>query len=100
MVIPSTHIKSILTFIIKSIYPVDGGTFMVSSEKEEVLWIFDLVRKQQADGLQRLLASVYIVSKKQVVALWRISSILKKPEQVIILTMNITCRKRNSYILF
>lgn len=44
--------KSILTFIIKSIYPVDGGTFMVSSEKKEVLWIFDLVGKQQADGLQ------------------------------------------------
>lgn len=42
----------ILTFIIKSIYPVDGGTFMVSSEKKEVLWIFDLVGKQQADGLQ------------------------------------------------
>ncbi len=67
---------------------------MVSSEKKEVLWIFDLVGKQKTDGLQWLLASVYIVSQKQVVTLWRISSILKKPEEVIVLTMNITYRKK------
>lgn len=66
---------------------------MVSSEKKEVLWIFDFVGKQQADGLQWLLASVNIVSQKKVVTLWWISSILEKPEQVIVLTMNITCSK-------
>lgn len=35
---------------------------MVATEKEEVLWVLDLVGQQEADGLQGLLASVHIVS--------------------------------------
>lgn len=63
---------------------------MVSSQKKEVFWVFDLVSQQQADGFQGLLASVYIVSQEQVVALWRKAAILKKPQQVVVLPMNIT----------
>ena len=56
-----------LTFIIESIYPVDARTLVVSSEQEEILRIFDLVREEQADSLQRLLPSVYVVTQEQVV---------------------------------
>ena len=31
------------TFVVKTIYPVDTGTFMIASEDEEVFGIFDLV---------------------------------------------------------
>lgn len=63
---------------------------MVSSQQKEVFGVFDLVGQQQADGLQGLLASVYIVPQKQVVALWRKAPIFKQPEQIIVLPMDIT----------
>lgn len=63
---------------------------MVSSQQKEIFWVFDLVRQQQADGLQGLLASVYIVAEEQVVALWWEATIFKKPEQVIVLPVDIT----------
>ena len=34
-----------LTFIVKAIYPVDGCTLMVSSQKEKILRVFDFVSK-------------------------------------------------------
>lgn len=79
-----------LTLIVEAIYSVNGGTLMVSSQQKEVFWVFDLVRQQEADGLQGLLASVYIVSQEQVVALWWEASIFKQPQQIIVLPMNIT----------
>lgn len=32
-----------LTFIIKAVYSVYTGIFMVASQKEEIFWVFDLV---------------------------------------------------------
>lgn len=63
---------------------------MVSSQQEEVFWVFDLVRQQQADGFKGLLASVYIIPQKEIVALWWEAPIFKQPEQVVVLPMNIT----------
>jgi hypothetical protein len=37
---------------------------VVSAEKEKVFWVFDFVGQQQADRLQRLLASVHVVALK------------------------------------
>ena len=34
---------------------------MVATQNEEIFWVLDLIGEQQADGLQRLLASVYVV---------------------------------------
>lgn len=51
-----------LTLVIEAVDTVDGGTLVVAPEQEEVLRVFDLVCQQQADGLQRLLPSVHVVS--------------------------------------
>lgn len=64
---------------------------MIPSQQEEVLGVFDLVRQQQTDGLQGLLASVHVVAQEQVVALGWVSSILKEPEQIVVLPVDITC---------
>lgn len=40
---------------------------MISSQQKEVFGIFDLVCEQKDDGLNGLLASVNIISKKEVV---------------------------------
>ena len=50
---------------------------MVSAQQKEVFGILDLVGQQQTDGLQRLFASVHVVTKEEVVGLRRESPILK-----------------------
>lgn len=40
-----------LTLIVEAVYPVDGGALMVPSQQEKVLWVFNLVGQQQANGL-------------------------------------------------
>lgn len=43
---------SALTLVIKAVDSINRGAFVVSTEQEKVLWIFDLVGEKQADGLQ------------------------------------------------
>ena len=42
---------------------------MVTSQNEEVLGVLDLVCEQQADGLERLFASIDVVAKEEIVCL-------------------------------
>lgn len=49
--LPNSDVVSTLAFIVEAIDSVDGGTLMVSSEQEEVLWVLDLVCKEEADCL-------------------------------------------------
>lgn len=63
---------------------------MVTAENEEVFGIFDLVRKQQADGLEGLLATVHIVTKEEVVCLGRETTVLEKTQKIVVLTVDIT----------
>ena len=50
------------TFVVKSINSVDGSAFVVVSKNEKVFGKFNLISKQQADGLQALATTVYIVT--------------------------------------
>lgn len=65
---------------------------MVASQQKEVLGILELVGKKKADSLQRLFASVHIVPQEEVVCFGREATILKEPQQVCILTVNVTYR--------
>jgi len=51
-----------LTLVVKAVYPVDTRTLVVSSQNEEVFGVFDLVGKEEADRLKRLLATVDVVA--------------------------------------
>ena len=72
-----THLHT-LTFIIESIYSVDTCTLMVAAKKKEVLWVLDLVCQQETSALNRVLPSVHIVSKEEVVCFRRKPSYLKQ----------------------
>lgn len=63
---------------------------MVAAKQEEILRIFDFVGEQQADGLQRLLATIHIVAEEQVVWLGRKAAVLEQSQQVVILAVDIT----------
>lgn len=63
---------------------------MVASQNEEVLWILDLVCEQQADGLERLFASVYIIAKEEVICFWWKAAIFEETQQIVVLAVNVT----------
>lgn len=67
---------------------------MISPQQEEVLRVFDFVGQKKTNGLQRLLPPVHVVTQKQVVALRRKAPILKQPQQVIVLPVDIACKGR------
>jgi len=63
---------------------------VVTAQQEKVLLKFNLVGQQQNNCLERLLATVHIVTKEQVVSFWGISSVFKKSKQVSELAMHVT----------
>lgn len=63
---------------------------MITAEDEEVLRVLDLVREEQANSFQRLLASVDVITQEKVVGLGREPAVLEEAEQVVVLTMDVT----------
>lgn len=62
---------------------------MVTSQNKEVLGVLDLVRKQKADSLKRLLATVDIVTEEEVICFWREAAVFKQTQEIVILAMNV-----------
>jgi hypothetical protein len=62
--LPELQTVSSFALVIKSIYSVNGAALMISSQQEEILWIFDFVCHHQTNYLKVLLASVYIISEE------------------------------------
>jgi hypothetical protein len=63
---------------------------VVAPENIEILRVLDLVREQQADGLQAVLPTVHIVPQKQVVRLGGVATVLEQPQQIVILAVQIS----------
>lgn len=79
-----------LTLIVKAIKFIYFCGLVISPQKEEVLGILDLVSKQKDNSLDRLLASIDIISKEQVIFLRRKPTIIENFQQILKLAMNIT----------
>lgn len=65
-------------------------TLVVAAKQEEVLWIFDFVREQQADGLQGLLSAIDVVAQEQIIWFGWKATVLEQSEQIVILPVDIT----------
>ena len=78
-----------LALVIEAVDAVDGGALVIASQQEEVLWVLDLVGEEEADRLERLLSTVDVVSKEEIVRVGREPAILKQAEKVVVLSMNI-----------
>ena len=81
----------VLTFVIKAIYPIDTGAFVIAPEDEEVFGIFDLVSKKQADRLETLLPSINIIAKEEVVCFWWEPAVFEESQEVVILAVDVAC---------
>lgn len=62
---------------------------MVPPQQEEVLGIFDFVAEQEHYCLDRLLASVHVVSQKEVVLVRRVPPVVEYLQQVLELPVDI-----------
>jgi hypothetical protein len=71
------------TLVVEAVDAVDRGRLVVAAEDEEVFGVLDLVREQEANSLERLLAAVDIVSKEEVVGLGRLSKVKARTGQCV-----------------
>lgn len=87
---PELDVVPSLALVVKAVNAIDRRALVVATQDEKVLRILDLVCEQQADCLERLLASIHVVAQEEVVCLWWKSSIFEETEQIVILAVNIT----------
>ena len=87
--------QSFGAFIAKTKVFIDIFVFVVASEQNNLLWIFQLQGKKKTNDFEAVLALVDVVSKEKVVksvnissVLWRLPNI-KETHQINVLTMNI-----------
>ena len=88
--LPKFDVVPSLALIIEAVDSVDRCALVVASEQEEVLRVLDLVGEEEANGLERLLSSVNVISKEEIVGLRGETAILEESQEVIILAMHIT----------
>jgi hypothetical protein len=80
-----------LTFVIKAVHLGYAGAFMVPSQEEKVERVFDLIREEQAYRFKGLFPSVDVVAKKKVICVRREATAFKNFEEVMKLTVDVTC---------
>jgi len=96
--LPKLDVIPTLTLVVKAVDAVDRCALMIATKDEKVLRILDFVRKEQADGLERLLATVNIITKEEVVCLWREAAVFEQTKQIVVLAVDITANLTPSAI--
>jgi hypothetical protein len=94
--LPQLDVVSSLALIVETVDAVDRGALVVTAENEEVLRVLDLVCEEQADCLQRLLATIDVVTEEEVVGLWGEAAIFEEPQQVVVLAVDISADLKGS----
>jgi hypothetical protein len=86
---PQLDVVATLALVVETVDTIDRGALVVTTQHEKVLGILDLVRQEEADSLEGLLATIDVVAEEQIVCLWWESTVLEKSEQIVILTVDI-----------
>mmetsp|Transcript_76523 Transcript_76523/g.211814 ORF Transcript_76523/g.211814 Transcript_76523/m.211814 type:complete len:264 (-) Transcript_76523:157-948(-) len=87
--LPELDVVAPLALVVEAVYPVDARALVVPAQDEKVLGVLDLVRQQQADGLQALLPAVHIVAQEEIVCVGREAAVLKQAQQVVVLSVDV-----------
>lgn len=87
--LPQLDVVPALALIVETVDAVNRGALVVATQNEEVLGVLDLVGQEKADRLERLLATVDVVTEEQVVRLWGETAVFEKAEEVIVLTVDV-----------
>ena len=87
--LPQLDVVPPLALVVKTVDTVDRRALVVAAQDEEVLWVLDLVRKEEANGLEGLLPAVHVIAQEEVVRLGREAAVLEQSEQVVVLAVDI-----------
>ena len=87
---PKLNGVAALALVIETVNTVDLCALVVTSQQEEVFRVLDLITEKQCDSLDRLLATVDVVTEEQVVCLWWEASVFEETQQIVILAMHVT----------
>ena len=98
--LPKLDVVASLALVVETVDAVDGSALVVTAENEEVLRVLDLVCQQKADGLERLLATVDVVTEEEVVGLGREAAVFEETEKVVVLAVDITADLKKWSVLF
>ncbi len=89
--LPELDVVATLALVVEAVDAIDARALVIAAQQEKVLREFDLVGEQETNRLQRLLASVHIVAQEQVVGLGRKAAVLEQAQQIVVLTVDVTC---------
>ena len=88
--LPQLDVVPSLALIVETVDAVDRGALVVAAQNEEVLRVLDLVCEEQANGLERLFATINIIAKEKVVGLRGEATVLEEAQQIVVLSVNVT----------
>lgn len=89
VVLSFTFDKGTVTFVIKSINPVNGRAFVIAPEQEEVLRVLDLISEHEGNTLNRLFSSINIIAEEQIILIARVATVFEELNQVGKLAVNV-----------
>uniref|UniRef100_A0A6B2LC98 Uncharacterized protein n=1 Tax=Arcella intermedia TaxID=1963864 RepID=A0A6B2LC98_9EUKA len=87
--LPNLQTIARLALVVEPVDSINRRTFVVASKHEEVLGVLDFVCEEQADGLQAVWASVYVVAEEEVVGVWWEAAVLEEAEEVVVLAVDV-----------
>jgi hypothetical protein len=87
--LPNPDAEAALALVIKAINAVDLPALVISTQQEKVLFVLQLVGKQQNNRLEALFAAVNVITKEEIVCIGRESSIFEQSEKINELSMHI-----------
>ena len=66
--LPDLQVVLALALVVEAVGSVHGAALVVAAQEVKLVWELDLVRQQQANGFDALLAAVHVVAEEQVLA--------------------------------
>lgn len=88
--LPELDVVSPLALVVETIDTVDRGTLVVAAQNEEILGVLDLVCQEQANGFERLLATIHVVPKEEVVGFRGESTVFEQTKEIVVLSVDVT----------
>ena len=86
---PELYAVNPLAAVIKPVCSVDRFALVITAQKEKILGVFYLKRKQQADSCDRKMPSVHIVPQEKVVGVWWVTATVEMVQEVLKLAVNV-----------
>ena len=77
-------------FIVESVDLGDLLALVVTSENGDSVWVSDLENDEESDCLNRVVASIDVISHEEVVRVWGLATNFKELLQVVELTVDVT----------